>query len=154
MRYLLQIFQQNRENVIRLLEEHSLEQVNTIPPGFNNNLIWNAGHLLLSQQFLMYHFSDLPLLEPVREYVPKYGSGTTPDGQATQADLEQMIDLLRSTSRQAIEDYNSGLFKTYQPYTSKYFGITMNNIEEAIHFNTYHEGFHFGYMGAIKTAMK
>ena len=123
MQYLLQIFQQNRKSVIALLEKNSLEQINAIPLGFNNNLIWNAGHLLLSQQFLMYHFSDLPLLVPTGEFMPKYGSNTVPDGQAAQADLEQLIDLLRTTSNKAVEDYDSGLFKTYKPYTSEYFGV-------------------------------
>lgn len=154
MNHLLQVFQQNRKSVINLLEKHSLDQINAIPPEFNNNLIWNAGHLLLAQQYLMYHFSELPLLVPIEELAPKYNSGTLPDGQATQVDVNQLIELLRRTSDQAVQDYNKGIFKKYNPYTSEYFGITMNNIEEAIHFNTYHEGFHFGYMSAIKMALK
>ena len=122
MKYPLQLFQQNRKNIIALLTEHSLEQVNTIPPGFNNNLIWNAGHLLLSQQFLMYHFSDLPLLVPAEEMMPKYGSDTVPDGNAMQQELDQLLEFLHHTTQKAIEDYSNGVFKTYQSYTSEYFG--------------------------------
>ena len=154
MNHLLQVFQQNRKNVIKLLEEHSLEQVNAIPPGFNNNLIWNAGHLLLAQQYLMYYSSKLPLSVPVEEFGPKYNSGTKPDGQAAQSDLDQVIELLQTTSAKAVEDYHKGIFKTYNPYTSEYFGVSMKNIDEAIHFNTYHEAFHFGYMSAIGMALK
>ena len=154
IRHILHTFDQNRKNILALLEEHTLEQVNTIPPGFNNNIIWNAGHLLLSQQFLLYHFSDLPMLDFVQEYTPKYGSGTIPDGGAAQSELDLIMDTLDSSTKKVIDDYNSGLFKTYNAYTSEYFGITVQNIEEAIYFNTYHEGFHFGFMSALKTALR
>lgn len=154
MEYLLQLFQQNRQNIISLLQEVGLEKANTIPPGFNNNIIWNAGHTLLAQQLLMYHFSKIPLLIPAEELMPKYGSGTVPDGKATQEDLDQLVSLLKSTSDKAVEDYNNGVFKTYGGYTSEYYKVTMNTIEEAIRFNTYHEGFHLGFMTALKTALE
>lgn len=154
MQYLLQTFRQNRDNVINLLKRHTLEEVNTIPPDMNNNLIWNAGHLLLAQQILMYLFSDLSPHIPLEAYMPKYVSNTRPDGQATQAELDELLVMLDRTADQAIDDYRNGIFTTYQAYTSDYFGMSMNNIEEAIHFNTCHEGFHFGYMSAIATALR
>lgn len=153
MQYLLQLFQQNRKNIIHLLESHSLDQINAIPVGFNNNLIWNAGHALLAQQFLVYHFSGVPVLFPLDDFVPKYGSDTVPDGKASQEDVDQLIGLLKSTSDKMVEDYQNDVFKSYSPYSSEYFGISMNNIEEAIQFNTYHEGFHFGCMSKIKMAI-
>lgn len=154
MEHILHTFEQNRKNILTLLGEHSLEQVNTIPPGFNNNIIWNAGHLLLGQQLLLYYFSDLPMLDFVQEFTPRYGSGTIPDGKAAQSELDLIIDTLGSSAEKVIDDYNSGVFKTYKGYTSEYFGISMQNIEEAIYFNTYHEGFHFGFMSALKTALR
>jgi hypothetical protein len=153
MEQILRTFEQNRKNVITLLQNHSLDQLNVIPTGFNNNIIWNAGHLLVAQQFVLYHFSNLPMPDFVQQLAPKYGSGTRPDGNAGQAELDLIIDELRLSTQQVINDFNDGLFRTYQSYTSEYFNITMNNIEEAIHFDTYHEAFHFGFMNAIKTCI-
>lgn len=151
--YSLQLFQQTRNHIVNLLKEHSLEQLNTIPTGLNNNLIWNAGHLLLAQQFIMYHFSGVPLLVPAQEFMPKYASDTNPDGKSTQEEVDQIIELLETTSQKAIEDYQNKVFNEYTSYTSEYFGTTMENIDEAIQFNTLHEGFHFGSMMKIKSAL-
>ena len=154
MKQILLTFEQNRANVIALLQDHNLEELNTIPPGCHNNIVWNAGHLLLSPQFLLYHFSSLPMADFVPQLAPKYGSGTKPDGNASQAELDLIVNQLGHTTQQVINDFDKGIFTTYQPYTSEYFGITMNNIEEAIHFNTYHEAFHFGFMSALKICLK
>lgn len=154
MQLILRTFDQNRKNIIALLASHSLEQVNAIPAGFNNNIIWNAGHLLLSQQFLIYHFSGLPMADFVKDFAPGYGSNTKPDGEATQAELDRIIDQLGKTAEQLENDYKSGKFTSYTTYTSEYFGVTMRNIEEALHFNAYHESYHFGFMSAIKVCIK
>ena len=44
--------------------------------------------------------------------------------------------------------YFEGKFENYTPYTTSY-GISLNNIEEAISFNNIHEGLHLGYMMAL-----
>ncbi|MFH5831956.1 DinB family protein [Halalkalibaculum sp. DA3122] len=49
----------NRQRYLNAWEEHSLERLNTIPQGFNNNLIWSFGHIIVSQQALIYRLSGL-----------------------------------------------------------------------------------------------
>lgn len=149
MKYQLELFQQNRNNIISLLDSHTLDQVNMILPGAKNNLIWNAGHLLVSQQFLWYHFSGLDLLVN-QALIGKYAGDSIPSGEATQEELDKVKSLLQSTAEKSIADYHDHLFKTYQSYTSDYFGVTMSNIDEAIQFNNYHEGVHFGHMARIR----
>ena len=51
-----------REILLKILESHSLEQLNKIPQGFNNNIIWNIGHCVSSQQVLVYKLSGLPTM--------------------------------------------------------------------------------------------
>ena len=34
--------------LLNFLENHSLEQLNAIPEGFSNNLIWNIGHCIVA----------------------------------------------------------------------------------------------------------
>jgi hypothetical protein len=40
------IMQKGRMQFVHLLNGLTIEQLNKIPEGFNNNLIWNFGHLL------------------------------------------------------------------------------------------------------------
>jgi hypothetical protein len=48
-----------------------LDQLNTIPEGYSNNLIWNIAHIIVLQQMLVYKLSGLPMMisdEMVEEY--------------------------------------------------------------------------------------
>ena len=47
------------------------------------------------------------------------------------------------------EDYQKGLFKKYNAYTVSTTS-TLTNINEALAFNNFHEGIHFGYILAMK----
>ena len=40
----------NRNILLGYFDKFNLEQLNTIPKGFNNNLIWNLGHIMVVQQ--------------------------------------------------------------------------------------------------------
>ena len=44
----------SRKIISQLLQDFTLEQLNTIPEGFNNNIIWNIGHIVVVQQMLVY----------------------------------------------------------------------------------------------------
>jgi hypothetical protein len=52
-----------------VLSGYNLDQLNTIPEGFNNNLIWNIGHIIVSQ-LLVINFG-LPMMVS-DELVEKY----------------------------------------------------------------------------------
>ena len=39
-----------RMMLIKMLNELSTEQLNKVPAGFNNNIIWNAAHMVAAQQ--------------------------------------------------------------------------------------------------------
>ena len=42
------IWETSRRIYLKFLENYSLEQLNSIPAGMSNNLIWNMGHVLVS----------------------------------------------------------------------------------------------------------
>lgn len=46
-----------RQNILTLMQGLSADQLNKMSAGFNNNLIWNAGHVLVTQQLLYYKLS-------------------------------------------------------------------------------------------------
>ena len=55
------IWETSRNIYLKIIENYSLEQLNTIPEGMSNNLIWNMGHVIVSQQKLVYALSGLPM---------------------------------------------------------------------------------------------
>jgi len=44
---------------LEYFDNYTLEQLNKIPEGFSNNLIWNIGHIIVTQQVLIYKLSNL-----------------------------------------------------------------------------------------------
>jgi hypothetical protein len=45
-----------------LIQGYTLEQLNKVPRGFNNNIIWNIAHVIVTQQILVYKLSGLPMI--------------------------------------------------------------------------------------------
>ncbi|MDQ6815069.1 MAG: DinB family protein, partial [Bacteroidota bacterium] len=43
-----------RQSVIDVVKDLSIESVNKIPVGFNNNIAWNLGHLVAAQNGVCY----------------------------------------------------------------------------------------------------
>lgn len=138
----------SRKVLATFLEKHSLEELNKIPDGFNNNLIWNIGHIIVVQQMIIYKLSGLPMMVS-DEMVEKYKKGTKPETDAAQAEVDEMQSLLFETINQTKADYNSKVFKTYQEFTTMV-GFTIKNAEDAMSFNYYHEALHLGMMMSIR----
>ncbi|MFY7987486.1 MAG: DinB family protein [Flavobacterium sp.] len=130
------------------LDGYSLEQLNTIPAGMSNNLIWNIGHVIVSQQKLVYALSGLPMHIPDSLF-EKYQNGSRPDGKTTQAEVDEIKKLLLEMVEKTKADFKAGIFKEFHPYQTKT-GFYLGNLNEAIEFNNYHEGIHLGIMMSIK----
>ena len=143
-----EIWKTSRETYLNFLEKYSLEQLNKIPEGFSNNLIWNVAHVLVSQQKLVYALSELPL-NVSQELVEKYQNGTKPEGFVSSEELTEVKDLLLSTIVKTELDYSQGVFKTFNSYQTKT-GFYIANLQNAFEFNSYHEGIHLGVMLQLK----
>ena len=135
------------------LENLSLNDLNTIPKGYNNNIIWNIGHIIVTEQLLVYKLSGLPM-QVSEELISKYMKGTKPEGNVTQEEVDDIKGLLFSTIQQTKTDYNNGKFTDFQEYVLSTTGNTLTKVEEAISFNLFHEGIHFGYIMALVKALK
>jgi len=142
------ILETSRTLYLKIIDNYSLEQLNTIPDGFSNNLIWNAGHVIASQQKLIYALSGLPM-KISDEFFEKYRNGSRPDAAATQAEVDEIKQLLVATAAQVRADYESNVFEKFNEYQTQT-GFYLANLEEAILFNNYHEGIHFGMMLTIR----
>ena len=140
-----------RGNLLHATESLSLKQVNQIPTGFSNNIIWNMGHLLVTQYLLCYGLSGQAYpLDP--KYVAQFRKGTKPEGDVDADSLAYLRQELLSAPVRMEQDYNSGLFTQFKVYRTSY-NIELQNTEDAIQFNNIHEGLHFGYVLALKKAL-
>lgn len=144
MQRTFEITSTSRKIMSQFLDSYTLEQLNKIPDGFKNNLIWNSAHIVVTQQLLVYKFSGLPMMVS-DELVQKYMKGTKPELDATQADVDEIKTLLSDTVNQTKEDYDKGIFKNYEEYSTST-GFVLRNVEDAMVFNNFHEGLHIGIM--------
>jgi hypothetical protein len=143
---------ETRKFVSKIVNSMSDEDLLLIPDNFNNNIIWNVGHLVVTQQLLNYKLSGLPLLldEDVAEM---YCKGSNPKKWSAKPDIQQIKSWITELPQKLKEDYSQGLFKNYNSYTTSV-GVTLNTIEDAIRFNNFHEGIHFGYILAMRRNIK
>jgi DinB superfamily len=138
----------SRNILLKFLENHTLEQLNTIPEGFSNNLIWNIAHIIVVQQMLVYNLSGLPMMVS-EDMVNKFKRGTKPEHSVSQEEVDEIKTLLFATLEQAKIDFANDIFKSYTEFTTMT-GFTIKNAKAAIEFNNYHEGIHTGIMMQIR----
>jgi hypothetical protein len=138
----------SRNMISKILENHTLEQLNKIPTGFSNNLIWNIGHIVVTQQLLIYKLSGLPMMVS-NELVEKYKKGTMPEQDATQAEVDEIKSLMFITIEKTKEDFENGIFKNFQEYPTST-GFILKDVLDAIALNNFHEGLHLGVMMSLR----
>jgi len=135
--------------MLKAIEGYSLEQVNKTPKGFNNNIGWNIGHLVVTQQLLCYKLSGEETLIS-EELIERYKKGTAPvDYIIDNKEWELLKTLFLALPGNLQKDYDSNLFTTYNEYTTSV-NVTIDNIEKAIDFNNFHEGIHLGVLLCLK----
>ena len=148
MEIAINILRQTRANLLKTTAQLSEEAMNHIPNGFNNNIIWNLAHCVVTQQLLVYKLSNTPLL--IRdELVDLYRKGTKPESPVDSKWIHQIRELLAETPEQMALDLKAGKFETYKTYPTSY-GITLDHVEAAITFNNVHEGMHLGVVLAMR----
>ncbi|MGL2965468.1 DinB family protein [Flavobacterium sp. XGLA_31] len=138
----------NRTVLLQFIEDHTLEQLNKIPEGFSNNLIWNIAHSIVVQQLLVYHLSGLPMMVS-DEMVARYRRGTKPEIPATPEEINEIKALLFTTLEQTEKDFESAVFQNYNAFTTMT-GYHLQNAVNAMEFNNFHEATHLGMMMQIR----
>lgn len=151
MEYQFELLEQTRHNFSTLIHHFDIEQLNKTPEGFSNNLAWNFGHILVTQQLLCYRMSNLEC-QISEEMINRYRKGSKPMTSVSKKEIDEIDDLLESTYKQLVLDYNNGLFEQYNDYPTSY-NVTLSSIEDAIQFNILHEALHFGYAMALKNSL-
>ncbi len=150
--HVIETIAHTRTHFLELTANCSPEELNAIPKGFGNNLIWNLGHVIASQQTLCYTLSNLePRVD--KNHIELYKPGTAPNGFVNVAEIERIRTLAKTTIGQLSEDYHAGIFQTYQGRQTRY-GVLLSNIDEAIAYLSTHETLHFGYAKAMLSVLR
>ena len=130
-----------RFHLARELEGLDDAQLLAIPPGRDDNILWNVGHVTCSLARLTYVFSGFPLPIP-EHYLGLFGKGTNALDWDTAPDATEVID----TANQLVDDLESDFadekFSEYKPLTIG--PNSIDSVEEAVSFHCFHEGLHIG----------
>ncbi|MCE2734838.1 MAG: DinB family protein [Flammeovirgaceae bacterium] len=116
------------------------QELNRIPTGYRNNVVWHLGHIVSVQQSLCYRLSGLPIVIPT-EISEKYARHTKPDIFIQIEEIQILKENLFLTLKQLKADLDAKRFLHYKPYIT----VTnekLVNIDDALRFDAFHELLH------------
>jgi hypothetical protein len=142
----------NRKSLLTQLEGLTEAQLYAIPAGFNNNIIWNFGHIIVSQQLLTYAIAGAKMHVP-SVLVDSFRKATSPANWSNPFNIEELKSLAISSIEQFDIDLDTPIFDGYKPYLTSS-GLTLNNIDDAIFYSQLHEGYHAGVIASLKILVK
>lgn len=137
-----------RQLELKIVAQLDDEQLTVIPEMFNNNILWNLGHLAVTQQLLTYDQAGLPIKIP-EAWPSLFRKGTSPRSWTRTPDIEHVKAALTELPETFANDYKAGLFSTYERYQT-HSGPLLETIEDAIRFNDFHEGLHLGVILSLR----
>ncbi|MCS4225829.1 DinB family protein [Sphingobacterium sp. BIGb0165] len=137
-----EILKASRTRLLQLIETVDNKVLFKIPENFNNNIVWQIGHCITSQQRHMYMRSGLPM-HISQEFMEMFKIGTSPHTWKSIPDIDEIKHLLLYTVNQLGKDLESGIFVKYQPFSLP-IGIFINNHIQALQAANFHEAEHSG----------
>lgn len=145
---ILKTWETSRKLYTEYLDKYSLEQLNKIPTGFNNNLIWNIGHIIVAQQSLIYRLSNLEMYIS-EDLFNIYKPGSRPTQHTTREEVDELSGLLTLLVEKTKADLDAGRFVSFNGRMTGT-GFLLTTLEDAFEFNNYHEGMHLGIMMSLR----
>ncbi len=140
-----------RQFLLNQINGLTTEQLNKIPEGHNNNIIWNIAHLICAEQSICYLRSSQPVIVDDKYFSP-YRTTTKPEEFIDEEEIEIIKKLFITSIDELQSDYDKRIFGNYSSSENifKVYGVKLNNIDDALEFLLYHEGFHSGYIISLK----
>ncbi|UQZ82604.1 DinB superfamily protein [Paenibacillus konkukensis] len=147
--YLFGLINRGRGKLLELLEACPEAQREEVPQGFNNHLLWQAGHLVTVTDGIVLGFSGEPSAVPAT-YRGLFGNGTKPaDWTGEPPAWDTLIAQLREQSGQ-LEAALSG--KMDAPVKENFFKAeTVGELLQAV---MLHDNQHLGMINAMLKVLK
>lgn len=146
------MLRQCRRLTARAVDGLSHAQLLFIPDGFKNNILWNLGHVVVTQQRLCYKHCGLETYIP-EEVCEILKIGTSPADWIEPPDVGQIKTWMSGLPDRLEEDLRRDMFAGYPGYTTAT-GVTLGDIDDAIIFNNIHEGIHLGVILSLRKAVR
>ncbi|GMK37056.1 hypothetical protein PCCS19_01090 [Paenibacillus sp. CCS19] len=142
-----------RNNTIKLVDGMSEEATRIVPSGFNNNILWNLGHILLVHEKFSFALTNERMDLP-KHIADLFASGTKPENWGKQVPSLDEIALLLSKQVDRIEQILEHRLEDNleKPFVTSV-GLELLTVKECLSFCLYHEGMHFATIKAIKQQM-
>jgi len=141
-RFECEILRASRTRLLGIIATINHEILLKIPKGFNNNILWQIGHCISSQQRHMYMRSGLPMYIS-NDFMESFKIGSSPNSWSVIPDVDELKRLLIDTVNHLESDLESGLFVNYEPFELS-MGFQVKNHIHALQAANYHEAEHSG----------
>jgi hypothetical protein len=134
----LNILEADRLQLLRQTGQLTEDQYNEIPSGFNNNIIWNMGHLIATSENLLY--KNTSFQRPIHEFdIIRFKRGAKPEAFVR----EHEILLIREALITAVGVYK----KCIGPDSSFWHSPEASGVD--IGFLLFHEKMHYQTIGRL-----
>lgn len=138
----------NRSRTLATAENVTERQADIIPDGFNNNIRWHLGHILVTLERMAFRLIGEPLGLP-DELVNMFVNGTKPADWVTPppdlATLRRLLEEQPGRIRERLEG------RLTEPLKVTFKDLT--RLDEALVFGISHEATHAGFIWALKKAV-
>ncbi|MBE5319135.1 DinB family protein [Pedobacter sp. MR2016-19] len=143
----------SRKAFIKLIDGLTIEELNKIPDGYNNNIIWNFGHIVVSTQTLCYVRTGVLQDAASVKFNEYYKKDTKPTYTVTEQEVAELKTIALESIEKIKEDYANGKFSSITPFITATYGVQLNSIEEVLITTIGHDNVHCGYASALKKYM-
>ncbi|NMH70690.1 DinB family protein [Bacillus sp. RO3] len=150
------VFQQMefiRLRTLAALDATTEQQADDMPSGFRNSIRWNLGHILLSQENILFSFAG----ENVRKSLPPeygelFGFNTSPEtwNGLTPPSLKELREKLEEQPRRVKEVFSGRLDEVGEKPFVLGEHTSFTTLGEVLSFANWHEGLHQGTITSIK----
>ncbi len=137
---ILEIMDNYRRDLLRIIENLTVEQLNTVPNGFNNNIVWNLGHILVVTDELLYKNTPFFSIPTYDFDIAGFKKGSRPEDIINEKDITSIRSAISNTVpqfRKLLSDYAMTSQKKEKEL------IENLSTDKNIHFILFHEDMHF-----------
>jgi len=145
---------QSRTVILKILESLRGYE-DEIPPKWNNNALWHAGHLVITNRLLTYKLmgEKLGYSDDYRDWFKKGSDPSKWSDAKVKPDYEEILPEIIKGTEELFDDIQDVWDEPYPEEYTTSLGVVLTNPREALNFSMFHDGIHLGMLLALRRAM-